>query len=392
MIKYDNTERGEIMAVGIIAEYNPFHNGHLYHLKKIKELYKDEEIILVLSGNFTQRGEPSIIDKWRKTEIAKLAGIDLIIELPFLYSTQSADFFSYGALTILEKLKVDQFVFGSETDDIETLTEIAKAQIENENFDHLVQIYSKLGENYPTAISKALYDLTGKKINAPNDLLGVSYIKTILKNHYQIKPVAIKRTTCYHTEKLKKITSSTTIRNTLKEKKEIDIAIPTYVKKYLKQENLHFMDDYFPLLKYKIITEKDLSIYHTVDEGIDRLLKKVVMNCSNYNELILKLKSKRYTYNKISRMLLHILIGLTKEEANQQQNKIHIRILGFNEKGQKYLNRIKKKIDIPILSKFEKNNPLLELELKSTIVYSLPKDNQKLIKKEFQNQLKKEIK
>ena len=99
------------MAVGIIAEYNPFHNGHLYHLKKIKELYKDEEIILVLSGNFTQRGEPSIIDKWQKTEIAKLAGIDLIVELPFFYSTQSADFFSYGALTILEKLKEDKFVF-----------------------------------------------------------------------------------------------------------------------------------------------------------------------------------------------------------------------------------------------------------------------------------------
>lgn len=380
------------MAVGIIAEYNPFHNGHLYHLNKIKELYKDEEIILVLSGNFTQRGEPSIIDKWQKTEIAKLAGIDLIIELPFFYSTQSADFFSYGALTILEKLQVDKFVFGSETDDIKTLTEIAKIQIENEDFDHLVKIYSKFGENYPTAMAKAIYDLTGKKIDTPNDLLGVSYIKIILKNKYHIKPVIIKRTTCYHKEKLKEITSSTTIRNYLKEKKNVDIAIPDFEKKYLSQENLHFIDDYFPILKYKIITEKNLDIYQTVDEGIDKLLKKVIPTCSTYNELILKVKSKRYTYNRISRMLLHILIGLTKEEASSQKNNIHIRILGFNEKGQKYLNKVKKKIDIPLLSKFEKDNFLLDLELKSTIIYSIPKNNQELIEKEYQNHLKKEIK
>lgn len=380
------------MAVGIIAEYNPFHNGHMYHLQKIKQLYKDEEIILVLSGNFTQRGEPSVIDKWQKTEIAKLAGIDLIIELPFFYSTQSADYFSYGALTILEKLKVDKFVFGSETDDIETLTAIAKTQLENEEFDNLVKIYSKLGENYPTAISKALYDLTGKNVNTPNDLLGVSYIKTILKNKYTIKPIAIKRTTDYHTEDLKEITSSTTIRKYLKKEKNIDIAIPVFEKNYLKKENLHFIDDYFPLLKYKIITEKDLSVYQTVDEGIDKLLKKCIINCSNYHELILKLKSKRYTYNKISRMLLHILVGFTKEEAHSKKNNTYIRILGFNEKGQKYLNKVKKEITIPILSKFERNNKLLELELKSTIIYSIPKTENNLVEQEFQNHLKKEIK
>jgi len=222
------------MAVGIIAEYNPFHNGHLYHLNKIKELYKDEEIILVLGGNFTQRGDVSIINKWQKTEIAKTAGIDLIIELPYFYSTQSADFFSYGALTILENLKVDKLVFGSESNNIDILNLIAKTQIENKNFDNLVKIYSKLGENYPTAISKAIYDLTKKKIDTPNDLLGVSYIKTILKYNYHIKAIPIKRTTNYHNEKLKEITSSTTIRKHLKENKNMDLAVPDFSKKYLK--------------------------------------------------------------------------------------------------------------------------------------------------------------
>ena len=377
------------MAVGIIAEYNPFHNGHLYHLKKIKEMYPSEEIILVLSGNFTQRGDVSIIDKWQKTKIASLMGIDLIVELPLPFAIQSADFFSYGAITILEKLKVDKFVFGSENDDIETLTTIAKCQLENNDFDKLVKIYSKFGENYPTAISKAIYDLTNKKVNTPNDLLGVSYIKTIIKNNYKIKPIIIKRTTDYHKEKLQSITSSTTIRNYLRNNENIDIAIPEIEKEFLSKEKLHFIDDYFTLLKYKIISEEDLSIYQTVDEGIDKLLKKVILECSTYEQLKEKLKSKRYTYNKISRMLLHILLGYTKEQNNLFKEIQYIRILGFNEKGQKYLNKIKKEIEIPILSKFEKNNKMLEFELHSTIIYSLPKNEFFLIKEEYKNHLNK---
>jgi len=156
-------------SVGIIAEYNPFHNGHLYHLNKIKELYPDDTIVLVINGNFTERGTPSIIDKWKKVEIAKKAGIDLIIELPYPFATQSADYFSYGAITILEKLKVEKLVFGSESNNIKDLELIAQTQLDNEDFDKLVKIYSKLGENYPTALSLALKDLTGKIINTPND-------------------------------------------------------------------------------------------------------------------------------------------------------------------------------------------------------------------------------
>ena len=182
-------------SVGIICEYNPFHNGHLYHLNKIKELYKDDTIILILSGNYTERGDFSIIDKWKKVEIAKKAGIDLIVELPFPFATQSADFFSYGAVTLLEKLKVEKLVFGSESDNIEDLITIAKCQVENPDFDKLVKVYSKFGYNYPTSINNSIYDLTGKKVDTPNDLLGVSYIKTIIENNYSIKPICIKRTT-----------------------------------------------------------------------------------------------------------------------------------------------------------------------------------------------------
>lgn len=379
------------MAVGIIAEYNPFHNGHLYHLNKIKEKYPNEEIILVINGNFTQRGDVSLIDKWKKTEIAKEAGIDLIVELPFPFATQSADFFSYGAITILEKLRVEKFVFGSESDDIDTLTTIAKIQVNNADFDKLVKLYSKFGESYPTAISKAIYDLTGEHINTPNDLLGISYIKTIIKYNYNIKPEIIKRENNYHSNDIKSITSSTAIRQAIKENIDISNTVPAFVSANLSKKDLHFIDDYFNLLKYKIITSNDLEDYQTVDEGLDHLLKKVILRCTNYDELTEKLKSKRYTYNKISRMLLHILIGFTKDDAKNMKEISYIRVLGFNDKGQNYLNKIKKSVDVPILSKFERNNKMLDLELKATIIYSIPKNEAVLISEEYKNHLKKEL-
>ncbi|MBE6158131.1 MAG: nucleotidyltransferase [Firmicutes bacterium] len=376
-------------SVGIIAEYNPFHNGHMYHINKIKELYKDDTIILILGGNFTERGDVSIIDKWKKTDIALKAGVDLVIELPYSFSTQSADYFSYGAVTLLENLKVEKLIFGSESNNIEDLKLIAKEQIENEEFDRLVKIYSKLGKNYPTALSLALYDLTGKEIKEPNDLLGISYIKTILKNNYKIEPISIKRTNNYHNEDLEeKISSATSIRKALLENIDVSNQVPDFVLPYLN--NLHNIEDYFPLLKYKIITEKDLSIYHTVDEGIDKLLKKEILNANSYEELISKIKTKRYTYNKIKRTLLHILCNFTKEEANKYKDVEYIRILGFNDKGRTYLNKIKKETTLPIISKIIREKPdMLEFEMNTTKIYSLPKNEQDLIKKEYKNNLYK---
>lgn len=377
------------MAVGIICEYNPMHNGHIYHLEKVKEMFKDTPIVLVLSGNYTERGGVSILDKWSKTELAIKYGVNLVIELPFSFATQSADFFSYGAVTLLEKLKVDYLVFGSETDDLDTLYTISKCQVENSEFDTLVKMYSKFGENYPTSVSKAVYDLTGKKVDTPNDLLGVSYIKTIIKNNYNIKPIIIKRENNYHSKEINNITSSTAIRDALKNNIDVKESVPTEVYKTLNNSTLHFIDDYFSLLKYKIITEKDLSIYQTVEEGIDNLLKKEIVNVNNYDELIKRIKSKRYTYNKISRMLLHILIGFTKEDAKKFNDIEYIRILGFDNIGRSYLNSIKKDVDIPILSKYKRDYKQLQLELKSTCIYSIINNEDYLIKKEYQNNLNK---
>lgn len=379
-------------SVGIIAEYNPFHNGHLYHLNKIKEKYKDATIVLVMSGNFTQRGDVSIIDKWKKTQIALKAGIDIVVELPFPFATQSADYFSYGSITLLEKLKVNKVIFGSESDNINDLEIIADTQVNNPDFDKLVKIYSKFGYNYPTALSLALKDLTKKEIKEPNDLLGISYIKAIRQNHYKIKPELVKRTNNYHEEELNEnLSSATAIRKALKEGKDIKDQVPEFTTDHLT--DLHYIEEYFQLLKYKIITEKDLSIYNTVEEGIDQKLKKEIINTTSYDDLINKIKSKRYTYNKISRMLIHILCNFTKEKKEKFKEISYIRLLGFSDKGRKYLNSIKKDLDIPLISKISRNkDPMLEFEIETTKIYSLNLDPEKqveLINKEYRNLMNK---
>ena len=375
-------------SIGIIAEYNPFHNGHLYHLNTIKEKYPDHTIILVMSGNYTERGDVSIIDKWKKSKIALEAGIDIVVELPFPFATQSADYFSYGAITLLEHLKVEKVIFGSESNNIKDLETIVDCQLNNEDFDKLVKIYSKFGKNYPTALSLALKDLTGKDITTPNDLLGISYIKAIKKHNYKIIPETIQRTNEYHSTNIdEEISSATAIRNALKENKDITDQVPNITKKYL--QDLHFIEDYFPFLKYKILTEEDLSIYQTVDEGIDQALKKEISNVDTYTELVTKLKSKRYTYNKITRMLLHILCNFTKEKAKQFNDITYIRLLGFSPKGREYLSKVKKEIEIPIISKISRTkDQMLEFEINTTKIYAITSSNN-LIKNEYTNHLNK---
>ena len=377
-------------AIGIVAEYNPFHNGHLYQINKIKEKYPDYAIVVVMTGNFTERGDVSIINKFTRSEIALLNGVDLVVELPFPFATQSADTFAYGAITILEKLNVEKVIFGSESDNVKDLEEIVECQLNNNEFDRLVHIYSKFGNNYPTSLSLALKDLTGKIIDTPNDLLGISYIKAIKQNNYKIKYETIKRTNDYHNILIdNEISSATAIRLALKNNEDISKLIPE--NELNKLNNLHFIEDYFPYLKYKIITEKDLSIYQTVSEGIENLMKKQIINCNSYASFVNSLVSKRYTNNKVQRMLLHILVGFTKEEASIMKNISYIRLLGFSDKGRLYLNSIKKELDIPLISKiYRTKDKMLEKEIETTKIYALPYNNYlEEIENEYKNHLNK---
>lgn len=360
-------------GIGIICEYNPFHNGHIYHINKVKEMFPDCPIILVMSGNFTQRGEVSIIDKWDKTDIA-LNYVDLVIELPFVFSCASADIFAYGSINILRELGVSHIVFGTENLNEDDLIEIATIQRKKE-FDFLVKKYLDEGFNYPTSLSKSVYDLCGIRADSPNDLLGISYVKELI--NYDIKPVTIKRTNDFHCKDLcGDISSASSIREALK--KGIDIKKYVPFETYSKLGNLHFNEDYFDLLKYKIISEiGTLDRYVNVDEGIENRIRKYIYDCTSLDDLIMKVKTKRYTYNRLNRMFTYILCGFTKEENVKELQ--YIRVLGFNGKGKLYLKNIKKCCSLPIITGYSNKYKMLSTEMKTSYIYYLNKKDKALI-------------
>ncbi len=371
--------------IGVIAEYNPFHLGHRYQIEKIKELYPDSIIIAIISTNFTQRGDISLLNKWNKATICLNEGIDLVIELPTLYATQSADIFAYGAISILNKFKIDTLVFGSETNDIDYFTTLANIQINNPKYPELVKNYLSLGLNYPTAMSKALKELTNTKIDKPNDLLALSYIKEIIKNNYPITPISIKRTNDYHSNSLQNntnIINASLIREMFLNNQDISPYIPNNTKELLYQ--YLSLNKAYTLLKYNIINnENNLSTYLDIEEGLDKRILKYLDTSHTWIDLVNNLKTKRYTYNKINRTLLHLLLNIKKEDNTKE---IYLRVLGFNNKGREYLKKLKKDTNLDIFTSYRKNkSPLLDLEYHSTYIYSLITNDSSLIKREYQS-------
>ncbi len=322
-------------AVGIICEYNPFHKGHIYHIEETKKMFPGRTLILVLNGYFLERGEISILSKENKTKLALIYGVDLIVELPFIFGTQSADIFADAAIKILNYLGCTNIVFGSESNNVQLLEQIALTQNTPE-YNAKVKEFLDTGINYPTALAKALN--IKENIFKPNDLLGISYIKAIKKNNCNIKPFTIKRTSDYHnTNEIKEIISASNIRNKLKLKQDISLYTSRKVVKLIEDITLN---DFFPFIKYKIITDPDLSKFLTVDEGIENRLKEKINEAKNVEDFIKSIKTKRYTYNKICRMLIHILIGVPKD-INKLASIEYVKILGFNKKGRAYLHDLK---------------------------------------------------
>lgn len=354
--------------IGVIAEYNPFHNGHLYHLNKVKEMFPNDSYILILIGNFTQRGEISIINKWNKTKIALDYGFDLVVELPYLFATQAANFYAKGAIELLNYLNCDYLVFGSETNDVNILESLVNLTHNNEKYETLIRKYINKGYNYPTSSSLALKDISKVTIDKPNDVLALEYIRQIKNTNSKIKPISIKRTNNYHEENINSnIASATSIRKNINNKNLIEKVMPNNVKSYI--DNINY-EKYFEMVKYQIISSNNLNEYIGVDEGIENKLKKVIYKSNNLNELILNAKSKRYSYNRIQRMLLHIVC---KDKKINNDHKInYIRVLGINDKGKKILKEVKNNIGIPIITKFKKEyENLFKEDLKASKIYSL---------------------
>lgn len=370
-----------MQVIGIVTEYNPFHNGHLYQIKKIKEMYSDSVIIVAMSGNYTMRGEISVLDKWNKTNIAINNGIDIVLEIPFIYSNQSSDIFSYAALKMLNEFKIEKLVFGSETNNIDLLSLASSVQIDNKKFDSLVKDYMSKGYNYPSSIGKSIYELTGIKIKESNDILGVSYIKEILKNKYNIKPISIKRTNNFKTNtKKSNIISAYEIREFLNKNESIKEYVPNNVTPYIKKVDYEKL---FNLIKYKVISEKNsLNKYHLIDEGIENRIYEGVIKCDNYDDLVKYISNKRVTINKVNRILVNIFVGLTKEEANNKELS-YIKILGLSKNGKKYYSKIKKDINIKVCNKFEKD--IMNTELKASYLYSIITNDNTIFKSEIIN-------
>lgn len=367
-------------VVGIVAEYNPFHYGHLYQIRKVKEMYPDSIIIAIISTNYTQRGGFSLINKWDKTRICLNYGIDMVVELPTLYTTQGADMFAYGAISILNMLHIDTLVFGMECDDVEYLIKAAKTQINNSKYDELVQKYLLTGVNYPTALGNALKEMIGYTTDKPNDLLAISYIKEIIKNNYKIEPVGIKRTNDYHGKEIKSsIVNASLIRDMLDKNMDVSKYVPIETYKCLNMKNF---DNGYLLLKYNISNnENRLFEYLTVDEGIENRILKYYKDCDNWCALVNLIKTRRYTYNKVNRMLMHILLNIKKIDNDRE---IYLRVLGFNDIGRNYLKQIKKDIDVIKTCK-QGINKALDIEINATYIYSLVTGDNSLIEREYKN-------
>lgn len=378
---------------GIITEYNPFHKGHLYHLNSSIRLTNSEGTVCIMSGNFVQRGGPALVDKWTRTKMALENGVDLIIELPTFYALSSAEFFARGSVKILDSLGViDSLFFGSECGDIDSLSLISKTLLEEtSSFKETLKENLNLGITYAKAreitLSKILENYNLNDIlNNSNNILGIEYIKNLMRINSSIKPITLKREGSKYNDKVlnSEFSSATSIRKTLKENNSLG-DLKNYLPKRSYEilldyknnnQNYVFEDSMFDYIKYRLISKSvNFNNLFEIREGLDNKLLKEIYDSNSYNELILKVKSKRYTYTKISRILTQIFLNFDKysfEELNSDEH-LYARVLGFNDVGQKILKNIKNNSSIPIITKINKkdNNPLLNLDIDSTALYSL---------------------
>ena len=378
---------------GIITEYNPFHNGHLYHLTEAKKNTNCDAVICIMSGNFVQRGGPAIVDKWQRTEMALNNGVDLVIELPTYYAVSSAEFFAKGAVSILNNLGVvNNLFFGSECGDVNKLTTIAKTLVdEDSKLKYIIKENLAKGETFAKAREKALISyLNNEDLNeiltSSNNILGIEYIKSILRMNSNIKPFTLKREGSNYNDKIlsNSFSSATSIREMLKQKASIESLKDSIPKEsYEVLNNLYddsypfvFDEDMFKFIKYKLQTNCiNFNNLYEIIEGLENKLLKEISSSNSYEEFILNIKSKRYTYSKISRILTHIYIGLDSDSFLNidDTNNLYARVLGFNKKGREILSLIKRNSSIPLITKIPRfsDNPLLKLDIQATAAYSI---------------------
>lgn len=370
-------------TVGIVAEYNPFHLGHKYHINTAKEKTNSDYAVVVMSGNTVQRGDFSIIDKFTRAKEAVKNGADLVLEIPVCYSCQSAEIFAKGSIEILDALGIVDFLaFGSESADLKQIKQIADIlSYENIEFQTMLKTFLKEGISFPTARQKALENFLGEEyslIASSNDILGVEYLKNLNRLKSKIEPHAIKRiSSTYHdTDISKSFPSATAIRKVIIENKDMNLLknattedMRTALFENYLLENIVSLDDFFSELKIVIIREQEgIAQYFEVNEGIENAVLKNIASCQDLEELIEKIKSKRYTRTRIRRTLLNILLGIKKGDMRsiiEGESRPYAKILAFNDKGREILRKVDYKSDerrIDIINKPASFNPRDEIQ------------------------------
>lgn len=344
---------------GIVTEYNPFHNGHLHHIEQARKLTECDLLIAVMSGQFVQRGEPAIIDKWQRTQTALEHGVDIVIELPYVYCVQSASRFADASVKLLHLAGCDTLVFGSESNDLEMLELMADLPIQVDNIKEAM----KSGIGYP----KAAGQIQGAY--PPNDILAIAYLKSL--KTYPMKALSIQRTNAYHGMDLdSSIVSASALRNALFTHQSIEGTTP--MTDVLTKSELMRWQAYYPYLRMKLLTTPlaDLKDIFLMEEGLENHLVKQAALADDFDTFITQSISKRYTKARIQRTLTHLLTHTTKAEVKALPPLHTLRILGFNDLGRTYLKQLQEK-PVKVASRFNQVNiAYRKMEHRATTAYA----------------------
>jgi predicted nucleotidyltransferase len=387
-------------ALGLICEYNPFHNGHLLHINESKKITSSTDTVVVMSGNYVQRGEPAIVDKQARTKMALLNGADIVIELPLHFATSSAESFSFGAIKILNDCGiVSKVCFGSECNDINLLKKISSTLFsESDEFKSALKHNLSKGLTYPLARQNALtcfLDVDKKVLSSPNNILAIEYLKALEKLNSKIKPYCLKRSNDHNCKHItSNITSATSIRSSLKENGLISIknTLPKSSFDILEQE-IHkglcpsSLNNLSHILHFILRTQplEYLSSILDITEGLENRIVKSSNSTFYIDDLLKNIKTKRYTYTKLQRALLHIILDIKKQDFDKCNalGPSYIRVLGFNKEKEYLLKNLKDNSSLPIITNLKNAykvlNPyqlsILQKEIVSTDIYYLSKNS-----------------
>ncbi|WP_018921359.1 nucleotidyltransferase [Salsuginibacillus kocurii] len=382
-------------VTGVIVEYNPLHNGHAYHLQQARKQSGADIVAAVMSGYFLQRGEPALLPRRTRVKMALRAGADLVIELPYLYSTQHASIFAHGSIAILKELGADSICFGSEAGDQDSFHQLQTFMATHKKqYEELIQNKIKLGMSYPRACSEAFQALLPAEslpsLSQPNNILGFHYMEAITRLQANIKPFTVQRIgSGYHSlHETKGIMSATGIRNALSNGQSLVDLKPylpaSTVEEWQQDEFLVDMnwERYFSYLQYKLLTTTpaELSACYEIEEGIENRLQQAALNSTTFNEWINNVKTKRYTWTRIQRMATHLLTGAKKEDMRVSLTDSKIdsaRLLGMNQKGQKWLNEQKHNLHLSLYttpSKQDTTQSRLDARAAKSYFMGFPKD------------------